>query len=76
MWLSQSLKPNENTTAGAWRPSCSRSASPTRTYATRHDKIDGWDVGIEKHVGGASLVPPSLFKIIEHQRHNLYRCCT
>jgi hypothetical protein len=31
-------------------------------------------VGIEEHVGGTSLVPSSLFKIIEHQRHNLYRC--
>ena len=67
---------NENTKAGAWRPSCSRSCSPTRTYATRHDNIDGRDAGIEKHVGGTSLVPSSSLKITKHQRHNHHRCCT
>ena len=41
-----------------------------------HDKIDGWVAGIEKHIGGTPLVPSSHFKITEHRRHNLYRCCS
>ena len=67
---------NENTSAGAWRPSSSRSCSPTRASTTCHDKIDGWDTGIEKHIGGTPLAPSSHFKITEHHRHNLYRCCS
>ena len=43
---------------------------------TCHDKIDGWDTGIEKHVGGMPLAPSSHFKITEQHRHNLYRCCS
>ena len=59
---------------GSWQPSCSRSCSPARASTTCHDKIDGWDAGIEKHVGGTLLlVPSSHFKITEHHRHNLYR---
>ena len=43
-----------------------------------HDKIDGGDAGIEKHVavGGTPLVPSSHFKISEHHHHNPYRCCS
>ena len=63
-------------TAGAWRPSCSRSGSPTRTSTTRHDNFDGWGAGIEEHVGGTSLVPSSRFKTTEHHRHNLNKHCT
>jgi hypothetical protein len=59
--------------AGAWQPSCSRSCSPARASTTCHDKIDGWDAGVEKHVGDTPLVPSSHFKITEHHRHNLYR---
>ena len=29
--------------------------SPARASTTCHDKIDGWDAGIEKHVGGTPL---------------------
>ena len=41
-----------------------------------HDKIDDWDAGIEKHVGNTPLAPSSHFKIAEHHRHNLHRCCS
>ena len=34
-----------------------RSCSPARTSTTHHDKIDGWDAGIENRAGGAEARP-------------------